>query len=104
MTFFGALRGAGDTHWPAGFTLAVLFLVFAPLSLGSVAYTNLESLGPWLAGTANVIILGLGFCWRFCQDHWRQIDIFATPGPADTTGAEKAPGAIRESPLVGSPE
>lgn len=104
MTFFGALRGAGDTHWPAGFTLAVLFLVFAPLSLGSVAYTNLESLGPWLAGTANVIILGLGFCWRFCQDHWRQIDIFATPGSAENTEAEKAPGAMRESPLVGSPE
>ena len=77
ITFFGALRGAGDTHWPAGFTVLVLIAVFTPLSLGSVAYTNLESLGPWLAGTVNVILLGLGFWWRFAQGTWREIDIFA---------------------------
>ncbi len=77
ITFFGALRGAGDTHWPAGFTVFVLIAVFTPLSLGSVAYTNLESLGPWLAGTVNVILLGLGFWWRFAQGTWREIDIFA---------------------------
>ncbi len=77
ITFFGALRGAGDTHWPAGLTVFVLVAVFTPLSLGSVAYTNLESLGPWLAGTVNVILLGLGFWWRFAQGTWREIDIFA---------------------------
>ncbi len=77
ITFFGALRGAGDTHWPAGLTVFVLIAVFTPLSLGSVAYTNLESLGPWLAGTVNVILLGLGFWWRFAQGTWREIDIFA---------------------------
>jgi len=78
ITFAGALRGAGDTHWIAGMTITLLLCVFAPLSLGSVAFTNLQSLGPWLAGTVNVILLGLALCWRFRQGKWQEIDIFAT--------------------------
>ena len=101
MTFFGALRGAGDTHWPAGFTVVALVTVFTPLSLGSVAYTNLESLGPWLAGTVNVILLGLGFWWRFAQGTWRGIDIFAMQETRQEEGQdEKVKGAIQEPPLL----
>lgn len=78
ITFAGALRGAGDTHWIAGITITLLLCVFAPLSLGSVAFTNLQSLGPWLAGTVNVILLGLALWWRFTQGKWQEINIFAT--------------------------
>jgi len=77
FTFAGALRGAGDTHWTAGLTVALLFTVFAPLSLGAVMFTDLESLGPWLAGTVYVILLGLALRWRFARGKWREIDIFA---------------------------
>jgi len=76
-TFAGALRGAGDTHWTAGVTVALLLTVFAPLSLGSVMFTDLQSLGPWLAGSVYVILLGLSLWWRFAQGKWREIDIFA---------------------------
>jgi MATE family multidrug resistance protein len=76
-TFAGALRGAGDTHWTAGITVALLLAVFAPLSLGSVMFTDLQSLGPWLAGSVYVILLGLSLWWRFAQGKWREIDIFA---------------------------
>ena len=51
--------------------------VFAPLSLGAVAWTNLESLGPWLAGTVYVVLLGLALWWRFTRGKWKEIDIFA---------------------------
>jgi multidrug resistance protein, MATE family len=78
ITFAGALRGAGDTHWTAGITVMLLLGVFAPLSLGSVAFTSLESLGPWLAGTVNVILLGLALWWRFARGKWQEINIFAT--------------------------
>jgi MATE family multidrug resistance protein len=77
FTFAGALRGAGDTHWTAGITVALALGVFAPLSLGSVAFTNLQSLGPWLAGTVNVVLLGLALWWRFARGKWQEIDIFA---------------------------
>jgi len=88
ITFAGALRGAGDTHWIAGIMVALLFGVFAPLSLGSVALTNLQSLGPWLAGTVNVILLGLALWWRFAQGKWQEINIFA---PAEGKRAVAAP-------------
>jgi Na+-driven multidrug efflux pump len=78
FTFAGALRGAGDTHWTAGITVALSLCVFAPLSLGSVAFTDLKSLGPWLAGTIQVIFLGLALWWRFARGKWQEIDIFAT--------------------------
>jgi MATE family multidrug resistance protein len=108
ITFFGALRGAGDTHWPAGFTVVVLIVVFTPLSLGSVAYTNLESLGPWLAGTVNVILLGLGFWWRFAQGSWREINIFASRETGQTEQenrlAEKTKGTVHEPSLLSSTE
>jgi len=55
----------------------LLLGVFAPLSLGTVMFTDLQSLGPWLAGTAYVILLGLSLWWRFAQGKWREIDIFA---------------------------
>jgi MATE family multidrug resistance protein len=76
-TFAGALRGAGDTHWTAGITVALLLGVFAPLSLGAVVFTDLQSLGPWLAGTVYVILLGLSLWWRFTQGTWQRINIFA---------------------------
>ena len=77
ITFAGALRGAGDTHWIAGLTITLLVCVFTPLSLGSVLLTDLESRGPWLAGTVNVSLFGFGLWWRFSRGRWREIDIFA---------------------------
>jgi len=78
LTFIGALRGAGDTHWIAGATVALLLMAFAPLSLGAVAFTDLKSLGPWLGGTAYVILLGLVMWWRFTGRRWQEINIFTT--------------------------
>ncbi len=77
VTFVGALRGAGDTHGIAWITIGLLVVVFAPLSIGAVMYTDLESVGPWLAGTANTILLGLLLWWRFARGKWREINIFA---------------------------
>jgi len=47
------------------------------LSLLAVAYTNLESLGPWLAGTIYTVCLGLSLWRRFARGKWQEIDIFA---------------------------
>lgn len=77
FTFVGALRGAGDTHWTAGLIVVLSLFLLAPLSLGAVAFTDLESLGPWIAGTIYAIVLGLALWWRFAQGKWREIDIFA---------------------------
>jgi MATE family multidrug resistance protein len=77
VTFVGALRGAGDTHGIAWITIGLLVVVFAPLSIGAVMFTDLESVGPWLAGTANTILLGVLLWWRFARGKWQEINIFA---------------------------
>ncbi|MBI3248037.1 MAG: MATE family efflux transporter [Deltaproteobacteria bacterium] len=78
FTFSGALRGAGDTHWMAGLIIVLTVALFAPLSVGAVMFTDLQSIGPWLAGTLYSIILGLALWWRFARGKWREIDIFTT--------------------------
>jgi len=45
-------------------------------------------LGPWLAGTVNVILLGLALWWRFAQGKWQEINIFA---PAEGKRTVAAP-------------
>jgi MATE family multidrug resistance protein len=87
FTFAGALRGAGDTHWTAGLIVVLSVFLFAPLSLGAVRYTDLQSLGPWLAGTVYSICLGLALWWRFARGEWRKIDIFAAQTEHKQKGA-----------------
>ena len=98
FTFSGALRGAGDTLWPAVLIAGLSVSIFAPLSLGAVAYTNWEALGPWIAGTLYSVILGLVLWWRFARGKWQEIDIFARR----TTNEKK--GAVQEPPLLSSSE
>ena len=77
IVFAGALRGAGDTRWIAGLTTVLILCVFTPLSVGSVLFTGLESLGPWIAGTVNVCLFSAGVWWRFSSGAWKRIDIFS---------------------------
>ena len=95
VTFIGALRGAGDTHGVAWITVGLLVTVFAPLSIGSVMFTDLQSVGPWLAGTIHTILLGLLLWWRFAQGKWQEIDIFVVED-----GERKAAEALRDPPLL----
>jgi MATE family multidrug resistance protein len=99
ITFVGALRGAGDTHGIAWITVGLLVLVFAPLSIGAVMFTDLQSVGPWVAGTVYTILLGLLLWWRFERGKWREIDIFVPQEGQPTVG-----GIVREPSLLKSVE
>ena len=80
VIFIGALRGAGDTLWPGALQLVLAY----GLGLGgsaAVAYymPQWESLGPWGAASAYIIILGLVMWGRFLRGRWRSIRVV---GPA----------------------
>lgn len=76
ITYTGALRGAGDTVFPGIVTMIYswvfivaggwLFIYFAP---------GLESLGPWIAASAYVILFGITMGLRFESGRWRSIDL-----------------------------
>ncbi len=73
----GSLSGAGDTIW-----LAIVSAVGAVIILGLggtlvvVFLPSLGSLGPWIAATFSIIVVGLANCWRFKSNRWTQIDLF----------------------------
>ena len=72
----GALKGAGDTKFPAIMSALVAWFFFLPLGyyLGKPAVLGLH--GAWLAATVYIWILDIILFWRFVSERWRKIDIF----------------------------
>ena len=73
----GSLRGAGDTVW-----LAIISAIGAIPILGiggyliTILFPSLGALGPWLAATLSVIVVGLANRRRFKSNKWKSIDLF----------------------------
>lgn len=74
IVYTGALRGAGDTVWPGVMTMLLswTFIVLGGWLLIRFA-PGLESIGPWIAASAYVIIYGIAMAWRFESGRWRRI-------------------------------
>ena len=77
IIYGSALRGAGDTVW-----LAVVSAAGAVLILGlggflmTIFFPSLGALGPWIAATLSVIVVGLANRRRFNSNKWMNIDLF----------------------------
>jgi len=84
VVFSGALRGAGDTRWPMVITACLSIVVLVGGGTAMVLFLpELESLGPYIAATAYVIVLGLVMAWRFESGAWRRINLL---GPRAARG------------------
>ena len=94
IIFIGALRGAGDTFWPMVLTIALSWGVIVGGGT-AVAYMAPQwtSVGPWLAASSYVVVLGVVMAWRFESGAWRKINLLGklagepTPEPL----ADRAP-------------
>jgi MATE family multidrug resistance protein len=77
ITMAGALRGAGDTRWPAAVGILYAWGLMLPLSylLGHVL--GYQVVGAWLAATLYVILYGVTMWQRFQRGRWERISIFA---------------------------
>ena len=77
IIYGGSLRGAGDTVWLAAISAVGAILI---LGLGGIFITiffpSLKSLGPWIAATISVVVVGLANHWRFKSNRWMSIDLF----------------------------
>ncbi len=76
ILYSGALRGAGDTLWPA--VVAPVAAVVLMLGGGwyvSTSYPGWGVVGAWLAVTAYVMVLAAAFYLRFIRGRWEQIDL-----------------------------
>jgi MATE family multidrug resistance protein len=76
IVFVGALRGAGDTFWPMVITFAASWALIVGGGCAFVRYApGLTSVGPWVAGSLYVIVLGAIMAWRFESGKWRSIHL-----------------------------
>ncbi len=77
IVFVNALRGAGDTMWPAVVTAVMCVSIFVAGGLAVAFYLpHLESWGPWLMGMVYIILLSVALGLRWVYGPWRNIDIF----------------------------
>ncbi len=78
LTYSHALRGAGETVWPAAALLVLSCTVLVGGSWCLVTYAPwLQSLGPWIATTVYAGFLGTAMAWRWRVGHWRAIRLAA---------------------------
>lgn len=76
IIYTGALRGAGDTVWPGIVTMILSWTVIVGGGLASLHYfPELESIGPWIAASAYIILYGVAMAVRFERGKWRSIDL-----------------------------
>lgn len=76
MTLSGALRGAGDTVIVGIFTVLLAWGLIVGGSWYMVKHQpQLESLGPWIAAAAYIIILSLAILGRFLSGKWKKIKL-----------------------------
>lgn len=72
----GALRGAGDTVWPGVVTVVLSWMVIVGMgSLLIVVAPSWGALGPWIAASLYIVLLGLAMLARFLFGPWRRIEL-----------------------------
>ena len=76
ITYGNALRGAGDTLWPAmvGALQAWTIMVGGGWWI-AVTRPELGSKGPWIFATAYVIAIGITLWIRWRNGRWQQLDV-----------------------------
>ena len=72
----GALRGAGDTRFPAIVAVALSWGLLLPLGYVLTYPAGLGYIGAWTAAAVHIAAFGAVMFWRFASEAWRKIDIF----------------------------
>jgi MATE family multidrug resistance protein len=77
ITFMNALRGAGDTRWPAAIALILCWGLFVGGGcLVSRVWPQFGLNGPWATCTSYIVLLGILLAWRWRRGAWRKIRLF----------------------------
>lgn len=95
ITYTNALRGAGDTRWPAIVMGLACWTVFVG---GGYAVMKLAPqwgvAGPWITVCIYFVIVGLALRWRFRSCYWHSIQLFQKPEAEVGAAAAIPAGAI----------
>jgi MATE family multidrug resistance protein len=89
ITYMNALRGAGDTRWPAVVVFVCCWVIFVGggVAVGRVL-PQAGLLGPWAMCAVYIVVLGLLLRRRWRVGPWRRIQLFKAPADAAEAGLE----------------
>jgi MATE family multidrug resistance protein len=94
ITFMNALRGAGDTRWPAVATFIMCWGVFVGGGYAvSRCLPQYGLNGPWFTCTSYIVLLGVLLWWRWNAGAWRKLRLFGEQARRDLPLAPVAPAA-----------
>ncbi|MBM4033965.1 MAG: MATE family efflux transporter [Planctomycetes bacterium] len=93
----GALRGAGDTRFPAIVCIGTAWGFLLPLGLLLTRTLGWGYVGAWVAAAVQVAVVGCILFWRFTSEAWRKIDIFEGVGVQAGAQAGVSPLGIPDS-------
>ncbi len=77
----GALKGAGDTRFVMWFFLFAGYGLFAVGEVVLVLWLKAGLLAAWGWSVVYVLVLGVGFVWRFASGRWKNIDLLGREAP-----------------------
>ncbi len=99
ITYMNALRGAGDTRWPAVAVFLCCWVIFVG---GGVLVRSflpeLGLIGPWAMCAAYIIVLGLLLRWRWRGGKWREIRLFDKSADAEQAAGDQPPADRSTAP------
>ncbi|MDD4307718.1 MAG: MATE family efflux transporter [Thermoplasmata archaeon] len=75
FTLSGALRGAGDTHWPLNVAILGMFVVRLPMAILLGFTFGLGILGAWIAFVVEYSVRAAIIAWRFRLGAWKTIKV-----------------------------
>lgn len=87
ITYNNALRGAGDTRWPAivGAAQAWIIMIGGGWLIARF-YPQLGSRGPWIFATLFLIVFGLTLWTRWRRGEWEKLDVIGRDAPREAFG------------------
>ena len=88
--YYNALKGAGDTMWPAMLLIVSHWLIVVGGGwVMAKLFPQWGVLGPWSAAATLIIFLGFAMWWRWHSDAWQRIDIFKHEAEDETPVVEQ---------------
>lgn len=91
INYIFALRGAGDTKWPAIMVIVHCWVTF--ILGGKVMMWLFPSMGihgPWMMCSLYIIFLGILLARRWRRGEWRKIELFKAPPAAEMAAPVEA--------------
>jgi Na+-driven multidrug efflux pump len=73
--FGGALRGAGDTHWPLYVTIIGVWLVRIPLVFLFIRLGHFDITAAWFITLFDFVVRGIVLKRRFASNTWQYISV-----------------------------